>query len=114
MWCTPSLTVPRRPARRSSNDAYKRLDRLLAQNGLQPRRYTGKPPCRAHDGQSVNLRTNLRRTSDGFEIACRNREVVHVTIALDTCDREAMAWYTDAGGISGEMIPDLTLEATEQ
>jgi putative transposase len=93
---------------------HKRLYRLMAQNGLLLQRYTGKPPGRAHDGKIITIRPNLRWTSDGFEIACWNGEVVRVAFALDTCDREAMAWCASTGGISGEMIRDLMLEATER
>ena len=70
---------------------HKRVYRLMAQNGLLLQRYTGKPPGRAHDGQIVTIRPNLRWTSDGFEIACWSGEIVRVAFALDTCDREAMA-----------------------
>jgi transposase InsO family protein len=65
------------------------------------RRYTGKPPGRAHDGQIITIRPNLRWTSDGFEIACWNGQVVRIAFALDTCDREVMAWCAGTGGISG-------------
>jgi putative transposase len=49
---------------------HKRRYRLMAQNGLLLQRHTGKPPGRAHDGQIITIRPNLRWTSDGFEIAC--------------------------------------------
>ncbi len=71
---------------------HKRVYRLMSQNGLLLQRYTGQPPGRAHDGKVITIRPNLRWTSDGFEIACWNGEVVRVAFALDTCDREAMAW----------------------
>jgi transposase InsO family protein len=86
----------------------------MAQNGLLLRRYTGKRPGREHDAQIITIRPNLRWTSDGFEIACWNREVVRVAFSLDTCDLEVMAWCAFTGGISGEMIVDLTLESTER
>ena len=82
---------------------HKRIYRLMAQNGLLLQRYTGKPPGRAHEGKIVSIRPNLRWTSDGFEIACWNGEVVRVAFALDTCDREAMAWCATTWGISGEL-----------
>jgi putative transposase len=69
---------------------HKRIHRLMLQNGLLLRRYTGKPPGRAHDGQCVR-----------------------VAFALDTCDREVMSWVATQGGISGEMIRDLMLESLE-
>ena len=93
---------------------HKRIYRLMAHNGLLLQRYTGKPPGRAHDGQIITIRPNLRWTCDGFEIACWNGEAVRVAFALDTCDREIMAWCATTGGISGEMIRDLMLEATEK
>jgi hypothetical protein len=46
---------------------HKRMYRLMAQNGLLLQRYTGKPPGRAHDGQIITIRSNLRWTSDCFE-----------------------------------------------
>jgi len=93
---------------------HKRIYRLMAQNGLLLQRYTGKPPGRLHEGRIITIRPNLRWTSDSFEIACWNGEVLRVAFALDTCDREVMAWCASASGISGEMIRDLMLEATER
>ena len=93
---------------------HKRIYRLMAQNGLLLQRYTGKPPGRVHDGRIITIRPNLRWTSDGFEIPCWNGEVVRTAFALDTCDREVMAWCATTDGISGEMIRDLMLESVEQ
>jgi hypothetical protein len=39
---------------------HKRIYRLMAQNGLPLERYTGKPPGRAHEGQIITIRPNLR------------------------------------------------------
>ena len=93
---------------------HKRVYRLMAQNGMLLQRYTGKPPGRAHDGQIITIRPNLRWTSDGFELACWNGQAVRVAFVLDTCDREVIAWCASTGGISGEMIRDLMLEAAEK
>jgi putative transposase len=92
---------------------HKRIYRLMSQNAMLLRRCTGKPPGRAHEGVVMTIRPNLRWTSDGLDIACWNGEVVRVAFALDTCDREAMAWCAGTGGISGEMIRDLMLESVE-
>jgi putative transposase len=92
---------------------HKRIYRLMSQNRMLLQRYNGKPPTRAHEGKIITIRPNLRWTSDGLEIACWNGEVVRVAFALDTCDREVMAWCASAGGISGEMIRDLMLESVE-
>ena len=93
---------------------HKRIYRLMAQNGLLLQRYTGRPPGRAHDGQIITIRPNLRWTSDAFEIACWNGEAVRAVFALDTCDREVMAWCASTGGVSGEMVRDLMLMAVER
>jgi len=93
---------------------HKRIYRLMSQNGLLLQRYTDKPPGRAHDGQIITIRPNLRWTSDGFEIACWNGQSVRVAFTLDTCDREVMSWNATTGGISGEMIRDLMLESVER
>ena len=93
---------------------HKRIYRLMSQNSLLLQRYTGKPPGQAHEGRIITIRPNLRWTSDGFEIACWNGETVRVAFALDTFDREAMAWTATTGGITGEMIRDLMVESVEQ
>src|SRR3984885_9645856 len=93
---------------------HKRIYRLMSQNGMLLQRYTGKPPGRAHEGVIITIRPNLRWTSDGLEIACWNGEVVRVAFALDTCDREVMAWCAGTSGISGEMIRDLMVESVER
>jgi TrbC/VIRB2 pilin len=69
---------------------HKRVYRLMSQNGMLLQRYTGKPSGRVHDGKIITIRPNLRWTSDGFEIACWNSQVVRVAFALDTCDREVI------------------------
>jgi putative transposase len=93
---------------------HKRIYRLMSQNGLLLQRYTGKPPGRAHDGQIITIRPNLRWTSDGFKIPCWSGESVRVAFALDTCDREVISWVATTGGISGEMIRDLMIESVER
>ena len=93
---------------------HKRLYRLMAQNGLLLQRYTGRPPGRLHEGRIITIRPNLRWTSDSFEIACWNGEVLRVAFALDTCDREVMAWCASSSGVSGEMVRDLMLESVER
>jgi putative transposase len=92
---------------------HKRIYRLMAQNGMLLERHTGRPPGRAHEGQIITIRPNLRWTSDGFEIPCWNSEVVRVAFALDTCDREVMAWQATSDGIDGQLVRDLMLESVE-
>jgi transposase InsO family protein len=38
---------------------------------------------------------------------------VRVVFAIDTCDREIIAWQASTGGISGEMVRDLMLACVE-
>jgi transposase InsO family protein len=92
---------------------HKRVYRLMAQNGMLLERHTGRPPGRPHSGQIITIRPNLRWSSDGFEIPCWNGEVVRVAFALDTCDREVMAWQATREGFSGQMVRDVMLEAVE-
>jgi putative transposase len=86
----------------------------MSQTGLLLHRYNGKPPSQAHHGQISMIRPNLRRTSDGFEIACWIGQSVPVAFTLDACDREVMSWFATAGGLCGEMIRDLMLEIVER
>jgi transposase InsO family protein len=80
---------------------------------LQP--HTGRRAIRAHEGTVVAAASNQRWASDGFEIPCWNGEVVRVAFAIDTHDREVMAWVgTSGGGISGGMIRDMMLECVER
>jgi len=65
---------------------------------------------RAHDGQIITTRLNLRRTSDAIEITCWNRYSVLVAVALDICARAVIFSVANIVGTPGEMIQDLILE----
>ena len=92
----------------------KRVYRVMRDYRLLLRRHTGRPlDTRSHDGRIAVGESNRRWCSDGFEIACDNRERVRVAFALDCCDREAMSWVATTGGISGDMVRDLMVEAVE-
>jgi putative transposase len=93
---------------------HKRVYRVMREHRLLLRRHTGRPlDTRSHDGRIAVSESNRRWCSDGFEIACDNRERVRVAFALDCCDREAMSWVATTGGISGDMVRDLMVEAIE-
>ena len=79
---------------------------------LQP--HVGLRPVRAHEGQVVALASNQRWSSDGLEIRCWNGEVVRVAFAIDTCDREIIAWQASTGGVTGEMVRNLMLACVER
>lgn len=47
--------------------------------------------------------------------SCWNGEVVRIAVAIDTDDREIIAWVAiSGGGISGEMIRDMMLDCVER
>ena len=93
---------------------HKRVFRLMRQAHLLLQPHTGLRPVRAHDGSVITLASNQRWSSDTLEIACWNGEVVRVAFAIDTCDREIIAWHATTGGISGEMVRDLMLACVER
>lgn len=93
----------------------KRVLRLMQQASLTLQPHTGRRPIRAHEGTVVAPASNQRWASDGFEIPCWNGEVVRVAFAIDTHDREVMAWIATIGaGISGGMVRDMMLECVER
>ena len=93
---------------------HKRVYRVMREHHLLLRRHTGRPiDTRSHDGRIAVAESDRRWCSDGFEIACDNRERVRIAFALDCCDREAMSWVATTGGITGEMVRDLMVEAVE-
>ena len=104
-------------ARRASGVApvnHKRIFRLMAQGKLLLQPHVGRRPIRAHEGRVIALASNQRWSSDVLEISCWNGEVVRVAFAIDTCDREIIAWQASTGGISGEMVRDLMLACVER
>ena len=104
----------RRDGERRQRVNHKRIYRVMRDYRLLLRRHTGRPvDTRSHDGRIAVSESNRRWCSDGFEIACDNRERVRVAFALDCCDREAMSWVATTGGISGNMVRDLMVEAID-
>ena len=93
---------------------HKRVYRLMREHSLLLTRHTGRPlDTRSHEGRIAVGSSDRRWCSDGFEIACDNQERVRVAFALDCCDREAMSWVATTGGVTGDMVRDLMLEAVE-
>ena len=93
---------------------HKRVFRVMKQNSLLLQRHTGRRTGRSHDGIVMTERSNQRWCSDAFEIGCLSGDVVRVVFAIDTCDREIIAWTATTAGISGEMVRDLMLECIER
>ncbi|QJT10398.1 IS3 family transposase [Oceanidesulfovibrio marinus] len=93
---------------------HKRVYRIMRLHGLLLTRHSGKRPTRAHDGKVITLRSNLRWSSDVFEVSCANGEAVRVAFAIDCCDREVIGHMASSRGISSSMIQDLMLECVEK
>ena len=93
---------------------HKRVFRLMSQGQLLLQPHVGLRPTRAHKGSVIAPASNQRWSFDGLEIACWNGEVVRVAFAIDTHDREIIAWQAATTGISGEMVRDLMLACVEQ
>jgi len=106
-----------RRARRIVNRAFgtgynrKRIQRVMRLYGLalpvRGRRRRG----RRHDGRVECVISNQRWCSDVLEIACWNREVVHLAFALDCCDREVLAYVRTAHPTAGAEIRRLIRKA---
>lgn len=69
----------------------KRIYRIMQANNLLLAKSGHKNPVRHHTGNIITLKPDTRWCSDGFEIRCRNREVVRVVFSLDCCDREIIS-----------------------
>ena len=93
---------------------YKRVFRLMAQARLLLQPHVGHRPIRAHKGSVIAEAPNQRWSFNSLEIACWNGEIVRVVFAIDTCDREIIAWHATTAGISGEMVRNLMLACVER
>ena len=93
---------------------HKRVYRIMRLHGLLLARHKGYRPERSHDGKVVTLKSNLRWSSDAFEIHCDNGDTVRVVFVIDTCDREALGYLATTGGITSRMVQDLMLECVER
>jgi putative transposase len=104
-------------ARRASGAApvnHKRVFRLVRRAPLLLQPHVGLRPVRAHEGSVVALASSQRWSSDVLEAGCRNGAVVRAAFAIDTRDREIIAWTGSTGGISGETVRDLTPACVER
>jgi putative transposase len=91
---------------------HKKMYRLMKAHGLLLTQHTGKPN-RTHEGTIMTEQSNQRWCSDGFEIRCDNGQRVRIAFSLDCCDREVMSYVATTGGISGDMVRDLMIDAIE-
>jgi transposase InsO family protein len=69
---------------------------------------------RWHDGKVATPASNPRWAADVFEISCWNGDAVRVACAIDSHDREILAWTASPRGIGGIAVRDLMLLAVER
>ena len=93
---------------------HKRVYRVMKRAGLLLAPYTGHGRQRPHDGEVATAASNRRWAADVFEIPCWNGAAVRVAFAIDTHDREVLAWTASPRGISGIAVRDLMLLAVER
>ena len=93
---------------------HKRVYRVMKQTGLLLARHTGRGRQRPHDGEVATPASNRRWAADVFEIPCWNGDAVRVAFAIDTHDREVLAWTASPRGIGGIAVRDLMLLAVER
>jgi putative transposase len=93
---------------------HKRVYRVMKQAGLLLAPHTGRGRQRPHDGEVATAASNRRWAADVFEIPCWNGDAVRVAFAIDTHDREVLAWTANPRGIGGIAVRDLMLLAVER
>jgi transposase InsO family protein len=91
---------------------HKRMYRIMKAHGLLLSRYTGRPTW-SHEGTVMTEQSNQRWCSDIFEVRCNNCQRVRVSFSMDCCDREVLSYVATTGGISGDMVEDLMIDAVE-
>jgi putative transposase len=92
---------------------HKRVYRVMKAHGLLLQRHSGLGPERRHDGRVATAEPNTRWCSDGFEVGCDDGARVRIAFVMDCCDRAVMSHVATTGGVTGEMIRDLMVEAVE-
>jgi transposase InsO family protein len=93
---------------------HKRVYRVMKRAGLLLAPHTGRGRQRRHDGEVATPASNRRWAADVFEIPCWNGDAVRVAFAIDSHDREILAWTASPRGIGGIAVRDLMLLAVER
>ncbi len=93
----------------------KRIHRIMRENSLMlAQRNPSRNDTRAHDGRVAVDQSDTRWCSDGFEIACWNKERVRVAFTQDCCDREAISWVATTRGVDAVLVKDMLVAAIER
>ena len=93
---------------------HKRVYRVMKRAGMLLAPHTGRGRQRPHDGAVATAASNRRWAADVFEIPCWNGDAVRVAFAIDSHDREILAWTASPRGIGGIAVRDLMLLAVER
>jgi putative transposase len=93
---------------------HKRVYRVMKRAGLLLAPHTGRGRQRPHDGEVATAASNRRWAADVFEIPCWNGDALRIAFAIDTHDREVLAWTASPRGIGGIAVRDLMLLAVER
>ena len=93
---------------------HKRVFRVMKRAGLLLAPHTGRGRQRPHDGAVATAASNRRWAADVFEIPCWNGDAVRIAFAIDTHDREVLAWTASPRGIGAIAVRDLMLLAVER
>jgi putative transposase len=91
----------------------KRIRRVMRIHGLEIPAKTRRRTGRAHTGRIATEQADVRWSSDVFEVACWNAEIVQIGFVLDCCDREALAWVAAPRDLTGEDIRLLMSRAVQ-
>ena len=91
---------------------HKRVYRVMKENKLLLTRAPIRP-TRTHDGQVVTAASNMRWCSDAFCVRCENGQCLYVVFCLDCHDREVLSWRASTGGIGGQLVRDMMVEAVD-
>jgi putative transposase len=92
----------------------KRIHRIMSIYGLLLPKNAQLRQSPQKTGKVMTLHSNIRWSSDCFEIKCFNGEKVYVSFALDCCDREIIAYVAKSFPILSEDIQSLMIECVEK
>jgi putative transposase len=91
----------------------KRIHWIMRNHLVLAQRNLSRNDARAHDDPVAVDQSDTRWCSDGFEIACWNKERVRVASIQDYCDREAISWVATTRGVDTVLIKDMLVAAIE-
>ncbi len=92
---------------------HKRVYRLMSENALLLEKSGQVKPIRPHTGKVQTISSNTRWCSDSLVVKCWNGQKLEGVFAMDTCDREILAWKAVKGSLKATDVQDVLLKAVE-